>query len=254
MMSWAIDVFPGEFVPIVRTKLRIATRASSEDAIYRAALLCTLWIHRSEADPWQDVGPICYVRPDIGKRLLDQLEGIHPDTSYLSRLSDRSLGEMYVWIMRTYGLEDQQLGFGQVGPGIGLRVVRENTFAALKERGNMKVFDYVVLSLPEQRWLRSQRANVEEAYFRRQWKAVGPRQLLKYVAGRNIKWYAGEAGVLAGVLLGGALALPFSLLFGPAHNIMLRSALCAVAVIAYTLGIWRIVFLTSANRRTLRAF
>jgi hypothetical protein len=241
-LEWGLVSFPNTFEQLIVDEVfELASEFPFEHKEKLITTCCILFSH-GRGDPWKQLSEIFYMRPSLNRDFFEQVGGVPPENAFLERMSDGSLGEFYVWIAREYpeDREDLPSGFGAMGPGFTTRMLRDSAFFAMRDRGNLSVFDFVTQSFPERKWIEGHRPAAIEAALRRKWTATTPEAMLRLVAERSIPWHQSKNAFVGAIVLPFTVSIPLSVALSDIGPLWLRCFLATVvaAIVSGGLLTW----------------
>ena len=239
-LAWGLASFPDVFENVIVDKIfELASKFPFPPHKEKLIAACCVFFRHGSGDPWERLAEIFYTRPSLNRDFFEQVGGLPPENAFLERMSDCSLGEFYVWIAREYpeGSENVPSGFGTLGPDFTTRALRDAAFFAMRDRGNLSVFDFVTQSFPEKGWIEGHRPAAVEASLRRKWKARTPEALLQLVAARAVPWHQTKAAFIGAAVLPAAFSIPLGIALSDLGPLWLRICLSAIVAAALSAGL-----------------
>ena len=234
-LEWGLVSFPDIFEELTIDKVfELASEFPFPPHREKLIAACCVLFRHGRGDPWKQLSDIFYARPSLNGDFFGQVGGLRPENAFLERMSDNSVAEFYIWVAREHpeGSENLPMGFGAVGPDFTTRALRDAAFFAMRDRGNLSVFDFVARSFPEKEWIEGHRPAAVEAALRRKWKARTPEALLRLMAERAIPWHQSKAAFVGAIVLPTIFSVLCGIVFGGFGSAWLRWCLCAVLAAA----------------------
>jgi hypothetical protein len=113
---------------------------------------------------WTKIWPIIKENETIGREIVESASyGYAGGASFITKLNEADLGELYLWMVEAYPYVERKFGFGAVGPSDTAVMLRDGILENLKQRGSFAACDAlrgVMAKLPQHPWLR---LHLEEA-------------------------------------------------------------------------------------------
>ena len=249
-LEWGLASFPDEFEDVIVGKIfELASNFPFPPHKEKLIAACCVFFRHGKGDPWERLAEVFYARPSLNQDFFEQVGGLPPENAFLERMSDCSLGEFYVWISREYpeGSENITSGFGALGPDFATRTLRDAAFFAMRDRGNLSVFNFVAQSFPEKKWIGGHRPAAIEAALRRKWEARTPKALLQLAAERSIPWHQTKSAFIGAAVMPTALSVPLGMALSDLVPLWLR--ICLSALVAAILSVGLLVWIWLLRKR-----
>lgn len=106
---------------------------------------------------WGRIWPIFLKRKEIGREIVESASFSDVGHgSFITKLSESQLGELYLWMVENYPYAERKTGFGFVGPGGTALMLRDGILEHLKKRAAFAACEAirnVMEKLPQYTWL-----------------------------------------------------------------------------------------------------
>lgn len=136
---------------------------------------------------WSAVWPMVRLDSEFGKDVFEAVSFV-PDnkSSFLDRIDEQSLGELYLWLTQQYGNDATGMaGAGFMGPSDTVLILRQGVLNVLKARGTVKAVEVLaslVRDLPQLKGLKFYLLEAENITRQQTWMPLEPSHLLSLAA------------------------------------------------------------------------
>lgn len=153
---------------------------------------------------WGKIWPIFVQSKDIGREFVESAS--YSDVahgSFITKLSEPQLGDLYLWMVENYPYMERKAGFGFMGPGDTAVMLRDSIIEHLKKRGTFAacgVIRNVMEKLPQHTWMSYHLEEAEALARAATWRPVSIRQFLSLALDRD-KRFVETGGQLIEVIV-----------------------------------------------------
>jgi len=159
--------------------------------------------HTNDAG-WGKIWPIFAKSKEIGREIVESASyGDVGHGSFITKLSEPELGELYLWMVGNYPYLERKQGFGFMGPGDTAVMLRDSVIEHLKKRGTFAACEAirnVMEKLPQYTWMNYHLEEAEALARAATWQSVSIRQFLSLALDRD-KRFVETGGQLIDVIV-----------------------------------------------------
>jgi hypothetical protein len=138
---------------------------------------------------WGKIWPVFANSKEIGCEIVESVsftDAAHG--SFITKLSERQLGDLYLWMVENYPYIERKLGFGFMGPGDTAVILRDSIIEHLKKRGTFAAcgaIRNVMERFPQYTWMRYHLEEAEALARAATWQPISTRQFLSLTQDRE---------------------------------------------------------------------
>ena len=138
---------------------------------------------------WGRIWPIFKERKETAREIIESASfGDIGQNTFVTKLSESNLGDLYVWMVENYPYVERKTGFGFMGPGDTAVMLRDSIIELIKKRASFAACDTirnVMEKLPQYAWLNYQLEEAEALARAATWEPVSIRQFLSLALDRD---------------------------------------------------------------------
>ncbi|PYT57412.1 MAG: hypothetical protein DMG35_20320 [Acidobacteria bacterium] len=144
--------------------------------------------HTNDAG-WGKIWPIFVQSKEIGREIVESASyGDVGHGSFITKLCEPELGELYLWMVENYPYLERKPGFGYMGPGDTAVMLRDSIIEHLKKRGTFAACEAirsVMEKLPQYTWMNYHLEEAEALARAATWQPVSIGQFLSLAQNRE---------------------------------------------------------------------
>jgi hypothetical protein len=160
---------------------------SSPQTRERAVAAAVVLLRWAEDAGWSVVWPLIRLDSQFGRDVFEAVSFV-PDnkSSFLDRIDEESLGELYLWLIQHYGSDETGMASaGFMGPSHTVLMLRQSVLTVLKARGSAKAVEVLaslVRDLPQLKWLKFYLLEAQNITRQQTWIPLEPAHILSLAA------------------------------------------------------------------------
>lgn len=174
-----------EFAESLLDSVSLEAKPERSKAIIAAQALMK---HTSDAG-WGKVWPILVKSNEIGREVVESASFSDVGHgSFITKLSEPQLGELYLWMVENYPYVERKPGFGFMGPGDTAPMLRDGILEHLKKRATFTACEAirnVMDKLPQYAWMNYHLEEAEALARAATWQPVSIREFLSLAQNRD---------------------------------------------------------------------
>jgi len=170
----------------------------------KAIIAAQALMKHTEDAGWGKIWPIFVKSKEVGRAIVESASFSDVGHgSFITKLSEPQLSELYLWMVENYPYVERKSGFGFMGPGDTAVMLRDGILEHLKKRATFAACDAIrniMEKLPQYTWMKYHLEEAEALARAATWQPVSVRELLSLAQDRDNRFVTTGAQLIEAIV------------------------------------------------------